>query len=63
LWGLLQTYTICCTMRINNSYRGGIHNKTGINMRIPSFDVSVGLQRVEGAIRLSKEYAGFGEAL
>lgn len=53
-------YTICCTMRVNNLYHGGIW--TGTNMRIPSSGIGFGLQRVEGALGLLKEYAGFGEA-
>ncbi len=55
-------YTICCTMRVNNLYHGGILKETGTNMRIPSSGISFGLQRVEGALGLLKEYAGFGEA-
>lgn len=56
-------YTICCTMRLNNLYHGGIHNKTGINMRIPSFDIGVGLQRVEGGSKIIEGIClKFGEA-
>lgn len=45
-------YTICCTMRVDNLYHGGIHKNTGINMRIPSFGIGFGLQRVEGGYKI-----------